>query len=177
MKTIIILIITLIASEIGISQVCGQFIDGQFAMPLIKVSYELNSDYYVRSNENGDFELNNPLNLCESDIYFETELGLVVKITNVQLNLYEQLNLGRIYIPEFKYISLEDYEKLSSKQKKECIPDSHYTDIYGYFYSNELENKYLIKKCHETFTKLTNVKFNPSTKTISIDWNSFDNCE
>jgi hypothetical protein len=144
---------------------------------LIKVSFKLDSTEFERSDSNGEFELKIPSNIAISDLYFETLLGLTIRIKNVPINPNKQLNLGKIYLPEFKYISKGDYKKLSKKQQKECIEDRHYADIYGYSYTNKLEKEYLILKCIKSQKKITDFLFDQTTKTITLDWNIFSNCE
>ena len=185
-KTFVISLIILILSNfhIGYAQVCVQFIeiyDGKIQeIPLIKVSFALNEqnqERFERSDANGEVELKIPTNKKLSEIYFETLNGLIVRIKNVPINSNKKLNLGQIIMPEFKYISIEEYNSLTREQKTECIPDAHYADIYGYLYSNELEYDYLILKCIKTNKKIKDFNFDPKSKIITLDWNTFKDCE
>lgn len=182
-KTFYISFIMLILSNIsiGYGQICGQFIekfnDKFLEIPLIKVSFELNENNFERSDVNGEFELKISPEKCFSDLYFETLNGLIVRIKDVPIKPYKQLNLGQITMPDFKYISIDEYNKLTREQKKECIPDRHYWDIYGYSYSNELEDEYLILKCVKSDKKIKDFSFDPKSKTITLTWNVFNSCK
>ncbi len=176
-----ILIIILILSNIGIGygQVCGQFFDkvSTVPVPLVKVSFKLDSTNFERSDVNGEFVLEIPSTMSKSDLYFETLLGLIVRIKNVPVIPNEQLNLGKIFLPDFKYISIEDYKKLNREQQKECIEDRHYADVHGYSYTNQLDTNYLILKCIQSQKRITDFSFDPTTKIITLDWNMFNDCE
>ncbi len=185
-KTFIISFLLLILSNFYVSygQVCAKFIEiynGKIQeIPLIKVSFALNEqnkERFERSDVNGEIELEIPANLCLSEIYFETLNGLIVRLKNVPINPNKKLNLGQIIMPEFKYISIAEYNKLTRKQKRECIPDAHWTDIYGYLYSNELQYDYLILRCVKTNKKIKDFTFDSKSKIITLDWNTFKNCE
>ena len=185
-KTFVISFILLILSNfnIGYGQVCGQFVkkydERYIEIPLIKVSYELETKLgseYERSDSNGEFELEIPIGKNLSDLYFENTNGLIVRIKSVPLKQNEKLNLGQMTMPEFKYISIDEFNKLTRKQKKECIPDAHWADIYGYSYSNELENDYLILKCAKIDKKIRDFTFDPKSKIITLEWKTFNNCE
>ena len=177
-------LLTLSNIHIGYGQVCAQFIeiyDGKIQkIPLIKVSFilnEQNEEKFERSDANGEIELEIPTDQCLTEIYFETLNGLVVRIKNVPINSNKKLNLGQIIMPEFKYISIAEYDRLTRKQKTECIPDAHYTDIYGYLYSKELEYDYLILRCVKKDKKIKNFTFDSKSKIITLDWNTFKDCE
>ena len=182
-KTLCISFIILFLSNlsIGYGQVCGQFIekynDKFLEIPLVKVSLGLNATNFERSDINGEFELKITPENCSSDLYFETPQGLIVQIKDAPINPYKKLNLGQMTLPEFKYISIDEYNKLTKNQKEECIPDRHYWDIYGYSYSNELEHDYLILKCVKSDKKIKDFWFDPKSKTITLNWNVFNSCE
>tara|TARA_B100000949_G_scaffold93167_1_gene83122 strand:+ start:94 stop:693 length:600 start_codon:yes stop_codon:yes gene_type:complete len=184
-KTFVIsfILLTLSNFHIGYGQVCAQFIeiyDGKIQeIPLVKVSFALNEqneERFERSDANGEIELEIPADQSLSEIYFETLNGLIVRIKDVPINPNKKLNLGQIIMPEFKYISIAEYDRLTRKQKTECIPDAHYTDIYGYLYSNELEYDYLILKCAKTDKKIKDFTFDPKSKIITLDWDTFNDC-
>ncbi|MEN8886168.1 MAG: hypothetical protein ABF246_07240 [Winogradskyella sp.] len=84
------------------------------------------------------------------------------------------LDLGKIEIPTFKSIEINEYEQLTEPKKENCYPIYHWTQLIGYTYTLELENDYITLNCEQ---KITDFEYNSETKTIKINWNIIKNCE
>ena len=93
--------------------------------------------------------------------------GLSIEIKNIELN-NGKLNIGEFEIPYFKDISMNEFELLSELEKERCLPIYHWTQLLGYFNTQKLGKEYLTLNRKE---KITEFEFNPTIKTITVDWN------
>lgn len=130
------------------------------------------SDKIVMADFDGNFVL--PL---ESEIKNNSLIisyaGLYIEIKNIEFS-NGKLDIGEFEIPYFKDISIMEFEQLSESEKENCLPTYCWGQLLGYFSTNKLEKEYLTLNCKE---KITEFEFNPTTKTITVDWNKIKGCE
>jgi hypothetical protein len=136
----------------------------------------------VESDFDGYFEIEIPKNVEKLDLIINLNQGnphayfksLKINIQNVKLKNTSKIDLGEINLPSFKSIEIDEYEQLNESEKESCFPIKHYANLLGYWYTNKLENKYLILNCEN---KITVFKYDPEAKTVSVDWNLIKDCE
>ena len=130
------------------------------------------SDKGVMADFDGNFVL--PL---ESDIKNNSLIisyaGLSIEMKNIEFS-NGKLDIGKFEIPYFKDISITEFEQLSESEKENCLPTYCWGQLLGYFSTNKLEKEYLTLNCKE---KITKFEFNPTTKTVTVDWNKIKECE
>jgi len=130
------------------------------------------SDKIVTADFDGNFSL--PI---ESKIGNENLIisyaGLFIEIKNIELS-DGKLNIGEFEIPYFKDISITEFEQLSESEKENCLPTYCWGQLLGYFSTNKLEKEYLTLNCKD---KITKFEYNPTTKTIIVDWNIIKECK
>ncbi|WP_283637457.1 hypothetical protein [Aquaticitalea lipolytica] len=170
-KIFFISIFILVFSGIVNAQISGQLFQQESEIPGVKIYFK-NSDKKSESDFHGFFKLQIPEGIGKDDLILK-DRELYVEILNLEFG-FEKLNLGKIELPTFKSISIEEYEQLSESEKESCYPIKHWTNLIGYLYTNKLEHEYLILNCKN---KITEFEYNPSTKTVSVDWNLIKHCE
>ncbi len=158
-------------SGIANAQISGQLFLDKSEIPGIEV-YLKNSDIKTNSDFDGFFELQLPKGTAKGDLIIK-DWELSVEIRNLEFKT-TKLDLGKIELPTFKSIDIEEYEQLSESEKESCYPIKHYANLLGYWYTNKLENEYLILNCKN---KITEFEYNPNTKTVSVDWNLIKECK
>jgi len=170
-KTFYISILILAFSGIANAQISGQLFLDESEIPGVEVYFK-NSDFKINSDFDGFFELQIPERIAKADLILK-DRELSVEIRNLEFE-FTKLDLGKIELPTFKSIDIDEYKKLSELEKKSCYPIKHYTNLLGYWYTNKLENDYLTLNCKN---KITEFEYNPETKTVSVDWNLIKDCE
>tara|TARA_R110002126_G_scaffold290629_2_gene448050 strand:+ start:2876 stop:3394 length:519 start_codon:yes stop_codon:yes gene_type:complete len=170
-KTFYISILFLALSGISFAQISGQLFHDKSESPGIEIYFK-NSEQKVESDFDGYFSLKVPKGNKKNDLIINV-YGLKILILNLE---YEKgkLNLGKIELPIFKSIEINEFKQLSEKERESCQPVYHYAQLLGYFYTNKLENEYLILNCEE---KIKDFEFNSKTKIITVEWNTIKNCE
>ncbi|MEC4264572.1 hypothetical protein VOP03_04360 [Muricauda sp. SYSU M84420] len=170
-KTFYISILILVFSGIANAQISGQLFLENSEIPGVEVYFK-NSELKINSDFDGFFELQIPERIAKADLILK-DRELSVEIRNLEFE-FTKLDLGKIELPTFKSIDIEEYEQLSELEKKSCYPIKHYANLLGYWYTNKLENDYLTLNCKN---KITEFEYNPKTKTVSEDWNLIKDCE
>jgi hypothetical protein len=158
-------------SGIANAQISGQLFQDESEFPGVQVYFK-NSDQKVESDFDGYFKLPIPKGSVKNDLIL-SGYGMIIEIQNVEFGT-TKLDLGKIELPTFKIIESNGFEKLTESEKENCYPMYCYTQLLGYSYTNELENKYLNLNCKE---KITEFVYDPNSKTITIDWNIIKECE
>ena len=97
---------------------------------------------------------------------------LTIEIENVVLNKGE-IKIGDFHMPYFKFVSIEEYKRLSKSEQKNCFPINHWFQLLGYYNSNKLENDYIKLNCKEPIKEF---KYNSKTKTLKLNWDLIKNC-
>lgn len=157
-------------SGIANAQVCGQLFRYDSELPLVEVYFK-NSELKVESDFDGHFELPYSTESKNKDLILS--LGyMIIEIQNIDLNK-DKLDLGKIILPIFKDISIEEFEQLSDFDKENCKPVFHWTQLIGYYNTNKLEEKFILLNCQQ---KITEFDFNQVTKKIIINWNVIEKC-
>lgn len=178
-KTFYISILILVFSGIANAQISGQLFQYESEFPAGKISIDKESDY-VESDFDGNFEIEIPekvekfeliinLNQGNPHAYFKSLKIIIENIKNTS-----KIDLGKIILPSFKSIEIDEYEQLSESEKENCYPIYCWTQLLGYTFTNKLENDYLTLNCKN---KITEFEYNPVTKTVSVDWNLIKDCE
>jgi hypothetical protein len=130
------------------------------------------SDKIVQSDFDGNFVL--PVTSeNENDILVISYLNLSIELKNFELN-NGKTEIGTLELPYFKDISITEFEQLSELEKKNCLPTYCWGQLLGYLRTDKLANENLTLNCKE---KITEFEFNPTTKTIVVDWNIIKNCK
>ncbi len=169
--TFYISILISIFCGIANAQISGQLFQEKSEIPGVEVYFK-NSKIKTTSDFDGFFELQIPKGTAKGDLIIK-DWKLSVEIRNLEFE-FTELELGKIELPIFKSIDIEEYEQLSELEKKSCYPIKHYANLLGYWYTNKLENDYLILNCKN---KITEFEYNPETKTVSVEWNLIKDCE
>lgn len=170
-KTFYISILILIFCRITNAQIHGQLFLGKSEVSGAEV-YLKNSDLKTNSDFDGFFELQTLKGTEKGDLIIKYR-ELSVEIRNLEYRS-TKLDLGKIELPTFKSIDVEEYEQLSELEKKSCYPIKHYANLLGYWYTNKLDKDYLILNCKN---KITEFEYNPVTKIVSVDWKLIKHCE
>ena len=170
-KTFYISILFLAFSGISFAQISGQLFQDKSEFPGIEIYFK-NSEQKVESDFDGYFSIEVPKGNKKNDLIINV-YGLKVLILNIE-DEKGKLNLGKIELPIFKSIEISEFEQLSKKEKESCQPVYHYAQLLGYFYTNKLENEYLLLNCEE---KIKNFEYNSETKIITLEWRTIKNCE
>lgn len=148
----------------------GQLFQYESEYPGAKVYFK-NANQKVESDFDGYFKLSIPPGSQKNDLIIN-QLGLILEILNIEFDS-AKMDLGKIELPAFKSIGIDEFEKLTEFEKENCHPMYCWADLLGYQYTNQLEHEYLTLNCEEQITKF---QFNPTTKTITVDWNVIKNC-
>ncbi|WP_152596380.1 carboxypeptidase-like regulatory domain-containing protein [Algibacter lectus] len=159
-------------TNIVFSQVSGTILMDSLSLPGAEIKFK-KSNKGVMADFDGIFVL--PL---ESEIKNNSLVisyaGLSIEIKNIELN-NGKLNIGEFEIPYFKDISITEFEQLSESEKENCLPTYCWGgQLLGYYSTNKLEQEYLTLNCKE---RITEFEFNPTTKTIIVDWNLIKQCK
>jgi hypothetical protein len=158
-------------TSIAFSQVRGTILMDSLSLPGAEIRFK-ESDKIVTADFDGNFSL--PI---ESKIGNENLIisyaGLFIEIKNIELS-DGKLNIGEFEIPYFKDISITEFEQLSESEKENCLPTYCWGQLLGYFSTNKLEKEYLTLNCKD---KITKFEYNPTTKTIIVDWNIIKECK
>ena len=157
--------------RIANAQISGQIFQDESGIPGVEIYFK-SSDKKTASDFDGFFKLQIPESREKDDLILKDHI-LLVEIRNLEFG-FAKIDLGKIELPTFKSISIEEYEQLSQSEKESCYPIKHYANLLGYLYTNKLENEYLILNCKK---KITEFEYNPNTKTVSVDWNLIKQCE
>ena len=180
-KTFYISILIIVFSGIANAQISGQLFQYESEFPAGKISIDQESDF-VESDFDGNFEIEIPKNLEKFDLIINLNQGnphayfktLKIIIKNVKIKNTSKIDLGKINLPSFKSIEIDEYEQLNESEKKHCYPIRHYANLLGYWYTNKLENEYIILNCENNITEF---EYNPETKIVSVNWNLIKHCE
>ncbi len=180
-KTVYISIFILVFSGIANAQICGQLFQYDYEYPVGKVSLEGQSKF-VKTDFDGNFEIQKPSNTEKVNLVIdlanwpvnENFVALKIIIKNLELTELTKIDLGKIHLPDYKSISISEFEQLSESEKESCIATYHWAQLNGYLYTNKLENEYLTLNCKD---KITDFEFNLTTKTITVDWKTIKKCE
>lgn len=157
-------------TNIAFSQVSGKILMDSLAMPGVEIKLK-KSDSIIISDFDGNFSL--PIESgIKNDNLMISFIGLTIEIKNIELSS-GQINIGDFEIPYFKYVTATDFDRLSDIEKENCLPTYCWGQLLGYYFTNKLEHDYLTLNCKE---KVTEFEFNPSIKTISVDWNLIQTC-
>ncbi|MBC3758241.1 hypothetical protein H7U19_07490 [Hyunsoonleella sp. SJ7] len=167
----ILIIISFGCTNTTFSQVSGKILMDSMALPGVTIKFK-QSNEGVRSDFDGNFSL--PFeSRAKNDVLVISYIDLSLEIRNIDFNK-GSINIGSFEMPSFKYISTENYEKLSDVEKENCHPTYCWGQLLGYYYTNKLEKEYLKLNCKE---KITEFEFNPNTKTILVDWDLIKACK
>lgn len=180
-KTFYISILIIFFNGIVNAQICGELSQYEVSYPNAKVSIEGQPDS-VKADFDGVFKLEIPEKTEKVNLIIDLDQEfpnnnfpqLKIIIQNLELTNLLKLDLGKIELPIFKSIGIDEYEQLSESEKESCVASYHWAELNGYYYTNKLENEYLTLNCRE---KITEFEFNPKTKVITVDWNSIKECE
>ncbi|WP_152593040.1 carboxypeptidase-like regulatory domain-containing protein, partial [Jejuia pallidilutea] len=158
-------------TNIVFSQVSGTILMDSLSLPGAEIKFK-KSDKGVMADFDGNFVL--PLESeIKNNILVISYAGLSIEIKNIELK-NGKLNIGEFEIPYFKDISITEFEQLSESEKENCLPTYCWGQLLGYFSTDKLEKEYLTLNCRE---KITEFEFNPTTKTIIVDWNLIKECK
>jgi hypothetical protein len=170
-KTIYISIFILAFEGIANAQISGQIFQDESEIPGVEIYFK-SSDKQTESDFDGYFKLQIQQDKEKDDLIIK-DRELIVEIRNLEFG-NAKLDLGKIELPTFKSIDIDEYEQLSESEKESCYPIKHYANLLGYWYTNKLEKEYLILNCKN---KITEFEYNQETKTVSVDWNLIKDCE
>lgn len=126
---------------------------------------------YLNTDGEGNFTLT--LTKQNNHIFILSDISIEIK--NIPNN--EEVNIGEIFIPKWKSIEVEEYLKLSNKEKKYCKPIYHWTQLIGYEYTNQLSEPCITLKCEQTTYKICDFRFNHRKQKIIIDWKKIKPCK
>jgi len=166
MKNITIIIFYLITS-IGLanSQISGQLFQyDSETTPGVQISLT-GSKYTTQSNFDGYFEL--PISSRDENINLVFMFGgLTLEIQNIEPKT-QKIELGKLILPEFKSIGIEEYNNLTEPEKENCLPIYCWAELLGYLNTNQLENDYLELNCND---KITDFEYDSKSKKVKVDW-------
>jgi hypothetical protein len=171
-KRIYIAIIFLVYIGSANAQITGQFVDEEFGIPGIEV-YLKNSNQKVESDFDGYFTIPIPSKNLRYNLIIKTHLELTIEIQNLELK-GDKLDLGEIKLPIYKVIDSDEYTQLTKLEKENCYPIYCWTQLLGYYFTNELEKNNLTLNCKENISKF---EFNSSSKRVIVDWNEIKHCK
>lgn len=158
-------------TDIAFSQVSGTILMDSLSLPGATIKFK-KSNLGVFSDFDGNFSLPTQSRI-EKDNLVISYVDLSIEIKNFEL-INRKMHIGNFEIPYFKDISIKEFEQLSELEKENCQPTYCWGQLLGYYYTNKLDSEYLILNCGE---KITEFKFNPTTKTITVDWNLIKECK
>ena len=161
----------IVFSGIANAQISGQLFQYESEFPGVQVYFK-SSEQKVESDFDGFFKSLIPKGNEKNDLIL-SGYGMTIEIQNF-ISDSTMLDLGKIEIPTFKSIEINEYEQLTEPKKENCYPIYHWTQLIGYTYTLELENDYITLNCEQ---KITDFEYNSETKTIKINWNIIKNCE
>ena len=170
-KTFYISILILVFNGIANAQISGQLFQYESELPLVNVYFK-NSDQKVESDFDGYFKLPIPTGNDKNSLILNLGV-MIIEIQNVEIGTAE-LDLGKIELPAFKSLEIDEFEQLTESEKEDCYPIYCWTDLLGYIYTSKLENEFLTLNCKQ---KITDFQYNSITKTIIVDWNLIKGCE
>ncbi len=147
---------------------------------MVKIQLSTN-DFNSESDFDGIYSLKMPNNENQIDITFTTE-RIAIQVNNINIKNLSSLDLGKIIIPNYKTISIEEYKELTEKEKKNCKPIYHWAQHIGYSlmefeFENDLSKKYVIWQCGKKEKHISNFEFDKLNKRIIIDWKKSNICK
>lgn len=155
------------------AQLTGKLIQDNYPYPWVKVYFE-GIKGKATSNFEGDFKLRIKDTLSTKTLNIQFE-GLKIQILNCPLNSESTLELGNVILPKYKKVSIDEYKQMKRRYRKQCVPIYNSGTITGYISKTEIENDALILRCSEGKVIL-NFTLDPKTKIITLDWDTFMNC-
>lgn len=161
-------ILSFALTHIAFGQVNGKLLMDSASLPGAVIKFK-DSSSEVSADFDGNFSLPVDSKTANNTIII-SYVGLNLEIKNIELN-DGALNIGNIELPYFKHIP--DLDKLSDKEKENCLPTYCWGQLLGYFNTNKLENEYIILNCKE---RVTEFEFNSTNKTITVDWDLIKDC-
>lgn len=163
------------------AQISGQLFRDGTEYPGAKI-YVLNGIEKSNADFDGNFSLKLPkkkfdlvINLNQGfDTLVFKELEIIIK--NVTITDSTKFNLGKIRLPMYKSISIEEFNELDVLDKKQCLPVKHYANLLGYFYTNKLSNDFILLNCSGE-NKITDFEFDEVEKKVCVEWSTLKSCE
>ena len=153
------------------AQISGQLFQYGHELPLAEIYFK-NSKERTQSDFNGNFRLQISGQIKNVDLILD--LGeMQVEINGFGLD-QSRLDLGKLVLPEFKSISIAEFDNLSDSEQESCREIYHWTQLVGYYDTNKLENNFLILNCKN---RIIDFEFNPTKKTVTVDWSSMKACK
>ena len=173
----------IVFSGIANAQISGQLFQYDYEYPRAKVLIEGQSEFY-RTDFDGNFELSIPENKETINLIIDLNRGslydnfieLKVIIKNLNIKGLTKIDLGKIHLPNYKKISIKEFEKLSKTERKQCQPDLHYANLLGYEYSNQISEDFILLTCKNK-KRLTEFEFDKEKKHVIVEWKTLKNCE
>ncbi|WP_324026499.1 hypothetical protein QSV08_03135 [Maribacter sp. BPC-D8] len=182
-KTFYISILVLIFSGIANAQISGQLFRDGTEYPGAKI-YILNGTEKSTADFDGNFYLKLPKSEKTFDLVINLNQGfdpsdfkeLEVIIKNIKVTDSTKIDLGKIRLPVYKSISIEEFNELDVMDKKQCLPIKHYANLLGYDYTNNLSDDYILLNCSGE-NKITDFEFDEVEKTVCVEWLTLNSCE
>lgn len=138
------------------------------SLPGVNLKFE-KSNIGTQSDFDGEFEL--PIN-SKADNLIISYNGLNLKVLNFDL-FEKEIDIGRLEMPFFKSIEIEEFNTLSDLRRKDCLPIRHWTQLLGYFDISQLQKETIKFNCQNN---ITDFSYKSETKTISVNWKVIENC-
>ena len=170
-EKIIQIAILFLFTNIGFSQINGKILMDSLVLPGATIQLNQGGNI-VQTDFYGNFSLPIKSNLKKDDLVIIL-MDLKLEIKNVEL-VNNEINMGNIHVPYFKTISNTEYEQLKNSEKENHTAVYCYTELLGYCNQNELEYNFLSINCEE---KITDFEYNPTNKTITVDWKQIRKCK
>ena len=174
MKSILVKIFFCVISlNVVQSQISGQLFqyDLDFSLPGANI-YLKGDKKVIQSDFDGFFELPIPTDHEKSDLIMSFG-ELTLEINNIALD-NKEINLGKIILPEFRSIEIDEYEKLTQSEKENCMPIYCWAELLGYLMMDKLKDDYLQLNCSN---KITDFEYDSKSKTVKIDWAIIKDCQ
>lgn len=171
-KGIITLALFLVAISVG-AQISGQLYQDGYPYPLVKIYFD-DVKPKVSSDFDGNFSLKIPQDSIPNTLVLSYN-GINLHIVNCPLEATAKLDLGKVILPKYKQLTIEEYKHLKRKERKECRPLYQGSALIGYESNHLLESSILQLHCKEgegvpyTYDRKQNV--------FTITWEDFATCK
>jgi len=140
-----------------------------------------NDDFYTTETDfDGYFEFNTSSKEANFDLIIHMEVTGYVEDSQLSIVIKNipkesKINLGQIYIPEYKSVSINKYKKLSKSEKENCRALYHYNTFLTYVKIDEFKEGELKLNCSKN-QKTNDFKTDMDNRSIYIKWERIFEC-
>lgn len=156
----------------GTAQISGKFYQDGYPYPLVKIYFD-DIKPKVSSDFEGNFSLKIPQDSISNTLVLSYN-GINLHIVNCPLESSEKLDLGKVILPKYKQLTIEEYKQLKRRERKQCRPLYQGSTLMGYESNHQLESNALQLHCKEG--NVVPYTYDKKQNYFIISWENFVGC-